>query len=177
MADQDSRREADLRPRRSFFDSTFLKLALLMCVVGGGLWAYAKATAPATPAVQRSAAVSGLTGETALSAPRAEPRLIDDASPATLRFGLSFVAGYAFAYFARKMIKWAVLVAGVIGVGLYFVQKSGLIQIDLSGAQQQLTAGVEYAQREVNHAKDVLLGYLPSGAAGLGGIWVGAKKK
>src|SRR5687768_6848504 len=92
-------------PRKSVWKSKSLIAAVVITVLGLGLWAYAAATKPKATSGGNSAAsgvVSGFSGGDPLAAgstaPATEDRLIDKASPAVARFGGCFIAGFCVAY-------------------------------------------------------------------------------
>lgn len=174
-------RARELAARRpSFWKSRSLRLMLVVTLVGLGLWVYALATAPAAPASaggnQMAAGyAAGLDPGTAPSAAR--PRLIDESAPATFRFGLSFVVGFFIAWLFRRFIKLTILIAGGIATFLIVLKKTGVLDLDFDAVQSQVDHGVQVAQENASRFKDFILGYLPSGASALTGMFFGARRR
>lgn len=185
----------DNSPRKPLHKSKLVRLAAVVTLLGAGLWGYAAATrtepAPAPPTAERSKfpghAVSTL-GETYVpptpeeraarkaAEQAARPRLIDDSAPATFRLGASFLAGIFLGWAFRKFIKLTVLVAGALALGIFFLKKTGVIDIDWAGIEKQVEDGVEYAQAEAGRVRQFLTGYFPSGMAAAAGLFFGVRK-
>lgn len=160
-------------------------IALAITIVGCGLWAYAAATRPAAtspPAgsASSSALVSGFASQEAGTAPvqtPVEPRLIDDAGPAVARFGGSFVAGFCIAFAVRKIFKVAALIIGVGLIGLFALQYWGVVDVKFDLITDHLQSSFAWLQGKAGTMKDFIVGYLPSGAAGVTGMVVGARHR
>lgn len=158
---------------RGFFRSRLLWLAMVICVVGGGLTVWSWMTRKSDQPVRTTgAAAMGLapTSVTATSAP--EPRFVDRAAPATARLGASFVAAYAVGWLLRRMLRLAAVVT-VIALGLVYGLKRLGVLTDPAPVEQALHDAGDWAQREGAAFKDFVLGYIPSAAAGAAGLFVG----
>ncbi|MGE3110071.1 MAG: FUN14 domain-containing protein [Phycisphaerales bacterium] len=160
------------------------KLLLAMTgvtIIGLSLWVYSLATrsAASSPAAGPAATslASGFSAPSAQSAPPPEPRLVDQAAPAVARFGGCFIAGYCIAYAFRKMLKAAVLVTGVILIGLFLLQRAGLLQLNIDAITASLQHAADWIKGEAGALKDLVLGYLPSAGAGLTGMALGIRRK
>jgi uncharacterized membrane protein (Fun14 family) len=166
------------RAKRSPWRSTSLWVALVVTLVGLGLWAYAAATTPKTAGGSGAPAgmVSGLTGGDPLAAPAPEPRLIDKASPAVARFGACFVAGFCIAYAFKKFIKVTALITGVFLIAMFALQKTNVINLDWAWVQDGFDRSLAWLKGEAGAMKEFILGYLPSSASALAGIVVGLRK-
>ncbi|MCC6321671.1 MAG: hypothetical protein IT438_09595 [Phycisphaerales bacterium] len=166
--------------RRGPLQSIPLRLAILITLIGLGLWAYALATRSPEPVAggSPSAMAAGLAPSAASQAPRQpSTRLIDESSPVLFRFGLSFVVGFFLAWVLRKVITTTLLIAGAIATLVLILKKTGVINLDWDAVQRQVGEGVELAKQEAGRVRDVVLGYLPSGFSAMAGLFFGAKRR
>lgn len=178
----DERSEQTRTGRRPLWKSKVVLAAGVLTVVGLAMWVYAMMSAPearaATPGVDPSL-VSGFgaggTSETGGVTERSE-RLIDAASPAVLRFGLSFLVGCILAYLFKKFIKLSLLLAAVIAAGVYGLHKAGVIDIDAEAVRAQVDRSFAWARGEASGFKDFVVGYLPSSVSACAGLAYGAIK-
>lgn len=151
------------RVPRSIYGAAFITLA------GAALWIYAATTAPgAAPQ-----GVNALSSETIAE----QSRLIDDAAPAITRLGLSFIVGFLVAWVFRKFVIGALLAGALIGALFYLAQRFGIAQIDWDAARQHVDDSLAWAKGQAEAARTFLLGYLPSGASGAVGMFMGARKR
>ena len=171
--------------RKSIWRSKLLLGAIAITLLGVALWAYALATRPEPaqlpPDSSRSALVSGFASgdpnaPAPQAAPKADPRLVDEAAPAVARFGGSFIAGFCIAYALRKFIKIGAFVVGTILIGLFALNYFGVVDVNTQLITDSLENAVAWVRGEAGAVKDVVLGYLPSAGAGATGLIVGARK-
>src|SRR5215471_14885819 len=90
--------------------SRLLWIAAAVTLAGAGLWAYAAATAGGGPGPGvNHTMVTGLDSGGSGPRPAAQPRMVDQASPALFRFGGSFVVGFLLGWVLRRFVKLAIL--------------------------------------------------------------------
>lgn len=179
-------KSADRRPRRPLFRSKLFALAIIVTLFGAGSWAYSASTRKgyAQKEVERqsltqtgSEFVKGLADAAqGKEVTTVKPRLVDESAPATFRFGASFIAGFLIGFAAKKFLKLTLLIAAVLGAGIFFLKKSGVITLDWNSVEHQVDEGVEWAKSSTGGIKNFLTGYIPSSAAGLVGLFWGARK-
>lgn len=182
MSEEQSQRRP--RTRHGLWGSKIVLCAGVLTVIGLAMWIYAAVTAPkaaAPPAGSGvdSSLVSGFgadTKEAAAAAKESASRFIDKASPALFRFGLSFIVGCVIAYFFKKFIKWSVILAGLAIAGVIALHKTGVIHLDTDAIKDHVHQSLAWAKGEAGHAKDFVLGYLPSSASACAGLIFGAWK-
>ncbi len=170
-------------PRKSFWKSKSLIAAVVITVLGLGLWAYATATKPKATSGGNNAAsgiVSGFSGGDPLAAGSTtqapEDRLIDKASPAVARFGGCFIAGFCVAYAFKKFIKVTALLVGVFLIAMFALQKTGVIHMEWAWFESGIDRSVAWLKGEAGAMKDFIMGYLPSSASALAGMVVGMRR-
>lgn len=167
---------------KSLASSKSLWLAFVLTVAGGGAWAYSALTKPESkPAAQTSGAPAGSVGfagstSGATSNEEPEPRLIDRVSPTAMKLGGSFMAGFLLAWGIRRFIKWTILLAMVLGVGIYFLRKAGVFDVNYDELQSHVDQGVDWARTQTGEAKELLKKYVPSGAAAITGMFFGIRR-
>lgn len=162
-------------------------IAMVVMLVGLGMWGYAASTRPSvgtssaatTPAPDGMVSGFSSSDPTVLGAsqgPAAEPRLIDKASPAVARFGGCFVVGFCIAYAFKKFIKVTAVVAGVVLIAIFAMKKAGIIDLDWAMMEGTVTRSVAWLRGEAGAMKDFVTGYLPSTASAAAGMFVGMRK-
>lgn len=169
--------------KKSAWKSPSLIVAIVVTLVGLGLWAYATATKPAAPAARGATpdgVVSGFSSGDPLAAGSGEvtasQRLIDKASPAVARFGASFIAGFCVAYAFKKFIKVTAIVVGVLFIAIFAMKKAGMIDLDWAAMEDTINRSVAWLRGEAGAMKDFITGYLPSAASAAAGMFVGLRK-
>lgn len=169
--------------RKSVWQSKSLIVAVIVTFLGVGLWVYAIATKPKIAPASGGAAsgmVSGFSSGDPLAAstPAAppDPRLIDKASPAVARFGACFIAGFCVAYAFKKFIKITAIVAGIIFIAFFAMQKAGIIHMEWSWFESGIDRSVAWLKGEAGAMKDFIMGYLPSSASALAGMVIGFRR-
>lgn len=163
---------------RPLWKSKVVLAAGVMTVIGVGMWGYALATAPPGAAGVDASMVSGFgagtpSGDRAAAAPA---RLIDEASPAVLRFGLSFLVGCVLAYLFKKFIKVSLILAGLAAAAVYGLHRAGIIEFDADAVRAAAARSFAWARGEASGFKDFVVGYLPSSLSACAGLAYGALK-
>ena len=170
--------------RSNPFKSRMLALAIFVMVLGGGVWAYAAATAPEPKVVEHKAPVTGMAGltgqaegSTTKTIVEEEKRLVDHAGPAAFRLGLSFAIGYFLAWGIRTFAKMTLLVFGMVGVALILLTHFHVMGLNWALLQDKLEASLAFLQGQADKFKDFVMGYLPSTASGVAGTVFGFRRK
>lgn len=165
--------------RRPLFRSTSFKLAVVITLIGGAMYAYALATKDPAPATDAAALARGFAGD---APPPAAPRLIDDGAPATLRLGLSFIVGFLLAWTLKKFVKMIVLISLLVAAAIFGLHKLGVLTVGGPDAdtirdsvQGAVDEGVEMARQSAGKVREFVTGYIPSAAAGAFGMFRGAR--
>lgn len=165
--------------KRSPFRLLSVRIAIALTVLGAGMWIYALATAPAAGASTARSGDSGLAsgfstregGST--SSTTSAPRAVDAAAPAVLRLGVSFLGAFMIGFFLRKFLRWTLLIVAVIAVAIYFLRRSGVIELPWDQIQDQVEGGSTWLQAQAGSIKKLLTGYLPSSMAAVAGGFIG----
>jgi len=101
----------------------------------------------------------------------------DMMSPALARGGASFMGGFLIGWAIRRTVKFAVIVAGLLLALLAAVKMTGIIDIDWTSIEANISHTLAWAQGKAAGFKEVLTGYLPSAGAGGAGTFLGFRKK
>lgn len=170
--------------RRSPWASVPLWIAVGVTLLGAALWGYAQFSRARADAIAGAGSTGGAglvsgfaarTGEVPAASP-APPRLIDEAAPATVRLGFSFLVGFGGGYLLRRFIKaTAIVVAGGL-ILAFLAHRAGWLS-DTESVRAPLEQASAWAQREASAIKDFLLGYVPSAAAGVAGLFFGFRSR
>ena len=182
MPETSSSAAAARTPRgRPFWRSPSLLVALALTLVGLALWLRVPAATPPQPV----AAAPGL-GASSFAANRSAPAptpppadrpFIGKESPLLFRFGAGYLGGFLVGWVWRKSVK-AALSLGATALALIAAAKQfGIGGADLQTLQNEVAQGVGWLQQQAGVLKDWLSGYVPSGAAGVVGLWRGARWK
>ena len=163
-------------PKRGFFSSKLLWLALTVTALGVGWTIYLALNQTEPPPSVPADAVRGLAGPASPAPSPRDPTLAERVAPATARFGMSFVLGYAVGWLVRRAIKAAAILALVAVGTLYLLKKWGVL-VDPATVEQSVEAAGEWVRAESAQFKDFALGYAPSATAGLLGVFVGAIRR
>lgn len=163
-------------PKRGFFSSKLLWLALTITVLGVGWTVYLTLNQPEPPTSMPSDAVRGFAGAASSTPAPREPTLAERAAPATARFGMSFVLGYAVGWLVRRALKAAAILALVAVGSLYLLKKFGVL-VDPAAVEQSVEAAGEWVRSESAQFKDFALGYAPSATAGFLGVFFGVLRR
>jgi len=161
---------------------TWKKVAFALALVLGlaGLALTRGASGDPTPA---GAARTGELGASSLSGgillgdtppPAEEP---SPWAPLFMKGGLSFAVAFAAGYALRTFLKLTLVVAGVVVLAIFGLQKAGIVgEIDWTRAQgywDSLTANIG---QQFESFKTFVTGSLPSAGAGTAGIVAGFRK-
>jgi uncharacterized membrane protein (Fun14 family) len=142
----------NFQPLRPFWRSRSLRLMLLLALVGFLFWL-------------RRIYVAGQAPGNSLE------------SSALFRFGASFAGGFFIGWAYRKSLR----IAGMIFAGLLalvgLAKWSGLLPLEWDALTQSLHDGFTFFSGEATKAEKFLTGLLPSGVAGLAGVFKGARHK
>jgi len=180
---------------REALRSRLVRLALLVAVLGGGLWAYGAATrTPSAPARASTPASNG--GDPAgpvnglqASSPHAvqEARaardseaggLAESLGPRLAGGGVSFVGAYGLGWLFRRFLKLAAILTGLGVAGVAGLSGLGLLsEDDTAKVRDKLSDGGAWVHDHAGAFKDRTLAVLPSSAAALGGLFVGFRRK
>jgi uncharacterized membrane protein (Fun14 family) len=136
---------------KPLWKSLSFRLALLLAVGSGGLWLYQRMQ-PASEG------------------------LLQTTAPAVARFGLCFMAAAAIGFVLRKVIKATLWIAATIGILIALAKWTGLIHLDWLAIERSTAAAMQETRDFAQRTADVALGYLPSGAASMLGLWRGSKR-
>lgn len=101
----------------------------------------------------------------------------DMMSPALARGGASFMGGFLIGWAVRRAIKLAVIVAGLLMALLVAIKMTGVIDLDWTAIEANITHSLAWVQGKAEGFKEVLTGYLPSAGAGGAGTYFGFRKK
>jgi len=93
---------------------------------------------------------------------RARAWMNDMMSPALARGGASFMGGFLIGWAIRRTIKLAVIVAGLLLTLLAAVKMTGIVDLDWTAIEANISHSVAWAQGKAAGFKEVLTGYLPS---------------
>lgn len=173
---------------REVLRSPLVRVALLVAVLGGGLWAYGAATRAAPPAARASAGgdAAGLVNGLQASSP-AEVRearaaetdgLAESLGPKLAGGGVSFVGAYGLGWLFRRFLKLAAILTGLGVAGVAGLSSLGVLsEDDTAKVRERLASGGAWVQDNAGAFKDRALAVLPSSAAGLGGLFLGFRRK
>jgi uncharacterized membrane protein (Fun14 family) len=92
-----------------------------------------------------------------------------------LRVGFSFIVGLAAGFALKVAFKIALVVIGVMLVGVFALQYAGLAEVDWSGVELQYDTGADWLGTQGGALLDFMGRNLPSVASFLAGLAVGLK--
>jgi len=172
---------------REVLRSRLVKVALLIALVGGGLWVYGAATRetrPAPSAAQSQSGVAGLVqGLQANSPEPVQEVLVDDGlaeslGPKLAGGGVSFVGAYGLGWLFRRFLKLAAILTGLGVAGVAGLSSLGVLsEDDVDKVRGGLDRGGAWVQENAGAFKERAMAVLPSSAAALGGLFVGFRRK
>lgn len=96
-------------------------------------------------------------------------------SPALFRFGISYIAGFALGYGLRRFVKLTLLLSVVAFVALFFLRKSGWLDLDWSVVEDHLSDSFAWLRGQAEALKVFATGYVPSAVAAGVGLFLGAR--
>jgi uncharacterized membrane protein (Fun14 family) len=95
---------------------------------------------------------------------------------AVFRLGFGFVVGFCIGYAARMFLRIATVLVGLMLLGLFGLQYSGLISVDWTAMESAFHAILGWLGTNTASFRQFITGQLPSAASALGGLVVGFKK-
>ncbi len=149
MAGESSSRSIVRGPRP--WDSALVRLAIGAAVIGAALWAYSH------------------------NSPKAA-ETFGTFAPALTRFAVSFLGGFTLGWIMRRFVKWSLLIVAVLGLGIFALKKTGMIDLPWDQIQGDVKEGSTWLQAQAGSAKKFITGYLPSGFAAIVGGFFGFRR-
>jgi uncharacterized membrane protein (Fun14 family) len=150
--------------------------ALALVVLGGGLWIQNRAPADNAPGAAQSGG-SQFSDSAATGKPSGGRRELQPSTPATFRFGASYVAGFFLGWTLRRFLKLALLLSGAAMVLIALGRQFGWFELDWEAVEGHVRHSLAWLQGEAGAFKKFVSGYLPSaGAAGVG-AFLGFRRK
>jgi uncharacterized membrane protein (Fun14 family) len=134
-----------------------------------GFWAALLADAPWNAQSVIAAAVATVGGLTSW--------ITDFSSPAVAGVGGSYLGGFFLGWAFRRFLTMASLMAGGLLVSIAVLKSTGLIDLDWTLVETQISHGIVAARQGAEGLKQALSGYLPSTGAGAIGAFFGFRKK
>lgn len=89
--------------------------------------------------------------------------------------GAPFVIGLAVGYFAKKMLRVALIVGGMFVVVLFISEYYGIVQINDAGLQTAASAATDAAKHSGSFLVDRLSGITSKGVSASAGFFAGFK--
>ena len=173
--------EGEERPSLPVWKKAAFAIALVLGLVGVGLTQAgsgeqkaAPTSGDVTPMGMQPAGfdVGEILGEEAAAEQDASPW-----GPFFIKGGLSFAIAFAAGYALRTFLKMTIVIAGVVALAIFGLQKAGIVgEIDWAKAQgywDSLTANVG---QQFESFKTFLTGSLPSAAMGTMGLVAGFRR-
>jgi uncharacterized membrane protein (Fun14 family) len=162
-----------------------LAVAIVVMLVGVGLWAYAALTttgAPAAPARTSSPSALAPHSLAPMDAPASEttdaaPSSIAVWSPAIFRLGFSFVAAFCMAYALRTFARIVVIAVGSALLMLVALQYAGLIEVRWDVMEERYTNLSSWLSAQTSTFTALITGYLPSAASAGAGFIAGFTRR
>lgn len=156
-------RDEVIEYRRPIWRSKWVIFALGLTTAGAAMWAYAWWQSVSGVDVGKPPGPPG-------AASVLEP-------PAAFRWGASFLAGFTVMYLARRALKAAVLVGGLVVAAAWGLHRIGITQVDAVGVEEQVKHGVEWTGQQAEAARGWLSSWVPSATSAAVGGFVGFRKK
>ena len=158
-------REEVIEYRRPIWRSRWVMLALGLTSAGAAMWAYAWWRSVSGVDVGKPPGPPG-------AASVLEP-------PAAFRWGASFLSGFTVMYLARRALKAAVLVGGLVVAAAWGLHRLGVgvTEVDAHAVEEQVKQGVAWAGEQTQAARGWLSSWVPSATSAAVGGFVGFRKK
>lgn len=177
-----SRSDAPSRPPLPAWKKVAFALALLLGL--GGLALTRSAGAPPASGARSSGGTALDVGASSLgsggpmlggeAAPVEEP---SPWGPLAMKGGLSFAVAFAAGYALRTFLKLTIVVAGVVVLAIFGLQKAGIVgEIDWSAAQGYWDSMTANVGKQFESFKSFVTGSLPSAGAGSVGLISGFRR-
>jgi uncharacterized membrane protein (Fun14 family) len=107
----------------------------------------------------------------------AEQHPLDLYSPAIFRLGFSFFLGFAIATALRMVVKLTLVGVGLFAMGLFGLQYAGFVEVNWTAIGDRYDSFAAWFTGQFESFTTFIAGYVPSIGAGLGGAFLGFKKK
>jgi len=150
--------------------------ALAAVVAGTGLWFSDVKNGPPQSETSNIVVTNapGITSPKPSGAPAGAHWNWSKPFPFYVRMGASYVAGFCFGWFFRKLTRLIMVVVALVIALLAYGKLAGC---DTTHAREQVKRGGEWAHHEATAAKDYLMHMLPSASAGGTGIFLGFRRR
>ncbi|MCB9845295.1 MAG: hypothetical protein H6811_04835 [Phycisphaeraceae bacterium] len=186
------------RVRMSRGQGLCLGTAILLMLVGGGLWIAARSMAseqsPALASSEKQAKSSAgehaqgiLPGQPPIG--QTEPREgtgetgeesaynLDQISPAVFRLGFSFAVGFAIAYALRMFLRLTLMFAGLMLLVLFGLEYAGMVTINWGALETSYDGVTQWLGQNTRSFGEFITGQLPSAASAVAGLVVGWRRR
>lgn len=156
-----------------------LAAAIVVTVIGLGLWAYAALTAGDAPAATRSTTLAphSLAPTSSAEPAEAEPGPLALWSPAVFRLGFSFVAAFCMAFALRTFARMAAVAVGAALILLVGLQYAGLIEVRWDVMEERYSNLSTWLSAQTSTFTALVTGYLPSAASAGAGFIAGFTRR
>jgi uncharacterized membrane protein (Fun14 family) len=163
-------------------------IGILVTLAGGCAWiasALIDGGEPEVSAVddETEGLVQGLAGNDDATArdrrdrPRArEQSALSEWSPTIFRLGFGFVVGFAIAFALRAFLRLAILILGVILIGLFALQYFGIVSVDWNAMSGGYDTVMEWLRVQFASMKSFVQGALPSAGSAAAGFFFGFRR-
>jgi uncharacterized membrane protein (Fun14 family) len=151
-------------------------IAAVMVIIGGFLWVKDAARKSESSVTGTTAGGMSL-ADTGTGSIQPPPAGSEPTSPATFRFGVSYLGGFFLGWSLRRFIKWTLLLGGAVILVIGLGRKLGWFDLDWASIEGQVRSSLTWLQGEAGAAKQFLTGYLPSAGAAAIGIFLGFRRK
>ena len=138
--------------------------ALVLMLLGGGFWIKDRSQA------SDSSPPGGSSISESATSPA--PSSLQPKSPATFRFGASYLGGFFIGWTFRRFLKLSLLVSGAAIALVALGKKTGWLDLDWNALEGHVQHSMAWVEGGAGSVKAFLTGFLPSaGAAGVGGFF------
>lgn len=151
-------------------------VAVVLMLLGGGLWIKERTQAE-PPSAAATSAASQLSDSASTGTRSGEGRGLESSAPATFRFGASYVAGFFLGWTFRRFLKVTLLLSGAAIVLIALGKKIGWLELDWVAMEGHVRHSLAWLQGEAGAFRQFLTGYLPSAGAASVGAFLGFRRK
>jgi len=118
--------------------------------------------------------VGGLIGQSVgYVSERSDVSWMQSFSPKATRIGLGFIGGFLVGWLFRAFIRWVMLAAGIV---IAVMIALSYFNIDVASARHQTEEAAGWLTTRASELKDFVRAHIASGAVGLVGMFVGARR-
>ncbi|MFM2082413.1 MAG: hypothetical protein RL380_1104 [Verrucomicrobiota bacterium] len=96
---------------------------------------------------------------------------------AGFRFGASFVGGFVIGWAFRQSLRLAAVAVAVLLMAVFVARWTGWFHLDWALLETSVRESLGWLRGEALGLKRLLTGWLPSGVAGLLGVWRGLRHR